>query len=236
MMSEQDLNKNLSVVRSRINAACQRSGRPPNTVRLVGVTKTKPVDMVIQAINADLTDLGENYVQEFQAKYEQVAAAGYRPTWHFIGQLQTKKVKYLNNRVQWIHSLDRERVLNEIERRFERPVNCLIEVNIGEEPEKGGIAPGDLNEFALAAAARSKCVLRGLMCVPPAVDDPEDARPFFRDLTRLFREMKAFLEARDVDTSLVTELSMGMSHDFEQAIEEGATMVRVGTAIFGARL
>ena len=236
MMSEQEIVKNLNQVRRRIDAACRRSGRDPKTVRLVGVTKKKPVDMIIQALNAELMDLGENYVQEFRTKYEQVAASGYSPTWHFIGRLQSKKVKYLNNRVQWIHSLDRERLLNEIARRFERPVNCLIEVNIGEELEKGGIAPADLNEFALAVSARPKCVLRGLMCIPPVVKDPEDARPFFRDLVRLLQEMKAFLKAKDVDTSMVTELSMGMSLDFEQAIEEGATMVRVGTAIFGARL
>jgi len=236
LKSDFEMRTGLKVVRARIEQACSRAGRRPDSVRLIGVSKKKPAESVMLAMDNGLMDFGENYIQEFTDKYDRLKIAGYGPVWHFIGQLQTKKVKYLKHRAGWIHSLDRERLVNEIERRFDEPVNCLIEVNIGQEEGKGGVMPSALNGLALMAATSERISLRGLMCVPPAVADPVDAKPYFRELSGLLINMKDFLSAKGMDTSKITELSMGMSHDFEQAIEEGATMIRVGTAIFGERL
>jgi len=234
-MSDSQIIIGLQVVRARIQDACQRAGRNPASLRLIGVSKRKPFEAVIRAMDNGLIDFGENYVQEFKDKQEHLAQIDYRPVWHFIGQLQTRKVKYLNNRVHWIHSIDRERLVLEIERRFDSPVNCLIEVNLGAEEGKGGVLPDQLNELALLTVRQQKIRFRGLMCVPPAVQGPEEVRPYFRELSNLLIDMKSFLTEKGVDTTGITELSMGMSNDFEQAIKEGATMIRVGRAIFGER-
>lgn len=234
-MAALELISGLNVVRTRIEHACERAGRNPDSLRLIGVSKRKPVEAIIQAMDNGLMEFGENYVLEFLEKQEYIKRAGYEPVWHFIGRLQTRKVKKLNGRVQWIHSLDRERLAREIDRRFDRPVNCLIEVNLGDEEGKGGVSPSGLNDLAMVAATSAHIFLRGLMCVPPAVDDPVAAKPYFRFLSILLANMKRFLSDQGIDTTGITELSMGMSHDFEQAIEEGATMIRVGTAIFGER-
>ena len=229
------IDERLQAVRTRIVAACERSGRDPARVRLIGVSKKKPVEAIKAAFLAGLHDFGENYVQEFVEKHDALQHSGITPQWHFIGQLQSRKVRLLKGRVGWIHSVDRESQVKEIAKRFEQPVSVLIEVKLGNEPQKGGVAPDVLNEFAEFVAGARGIRLRGLMTIPPVTGDPEASRPFFRELARLLRDMRNFFETRDIDTSGLTELSMGMSQDFEQAIEEGATMVRVGTAIFGKR-
>ncbi len=215
----------LAEVRSRIQAACDRVDRDPAGVQLVGVSKTHGVEAVRDALDAGLVDLGENRAQEFAPKAEASAEAGLAPHWHFVGNLQRNKVRQVLTHTAVLHSLDSERLLTEIERRSDgmRPLDCYVEVNIGGEAQKHGLAPAEVAPI-LEAARRSDAVeLRGLMTVAPQAGDPEDLRP-------LFRELATLAAAHGLDG-----LSMGMTDDFEVAIAEGATVVRVGRAIFGPR-
>jgi PLP dependent protein len=213
---------NLEQVRERIAAAAERSGRRAGDVLLVGVSKTVDVDRIREAVAAGLPALGENRVQEAHAK---VAALGRPVPWHLIGHLQTNKVKDALALFDVIQSLDRLPLAQEIHRRLRasgRTVECLLEVNVGSEAQKSGFAPEAIGEALEAIAKLETLRVRGLMAIPP-LGAPEETRGWFRALRKLG-------ERHDV-----TELSMGMSADFEVAIEEGATIVRVGTAIFGAR-
>lgn len=222
---------NLQDIRDRMAAACKRAGRNPDTVRLVAVSKTKPAAMIDQAAAAGQTLFGENYVQEFVAKTEEVTAP---VTWHFIGSLQTNKVKYLAGKVAMIHSVDRLSLAKEIDRQWsklDRPVDILIQVNLGEEETKSGTDEAALQDLVRQVAVLPYVRIRGLMALPPYLDDPEQVRPFFRRLRQLADGIAA-LKLPGVE---MQELSMGMSHDFEAAIEEGASLVRVGSAIFGSR-
>ena len=222
---------NLQDIRDRMTAACKRAGRNPDTVRLVAVSKTKPAAMIDQAAAAGQTLFGENYVQEFVAKTEDVTAP---VTWHFIGSLQTNKVKYLAGKVTMIHSVDRLSLAKEIDRQWsklDKPVDILIQVNLGEEETKSGTDEAALQDLVRQVAVLPYVRIRGLMALPPYLDDPEQVRPFFRRLRQLADGVAA-LQLTGVE---MRELSMGMSHDFEAAIEEGATLVRVGSAIFGSR-
>jgi hypothetical protein len=222
---------NLEEIRARMAAACARAGRNPASVRLVAVSKTKPAALIEQAAAAGQTLFGENYVQEFVAKTEQVAAP---VTWHFIGSLQSNKVKYLRGKVALIHSVDRLSLAKEIDRQWrklDRPVDILLQLNLGQEASKSGTEEQALELLVRQVADLPFVRIRGLMALPPYLPDPEQVRPFFRRLAQL---------ARDIDRLAIAgvemkELSMGMSNDFEVAIEEGATLVRVGSAIFGAR-
>lgn len=222
---------NLEEIRARMAAACARAGRDPASVRLVAVSKTKPAPLIEQAAAAGQTLFGENYVQEFVAKTEQVAAP---VTWHFIGSLQSNKVKYLRGKVALIHSVDRLSLAKEIDRQWrklDRPVDILLQLNLGQEASKSGTEEQALELLVRQVADLPFVRIRGLMALPPYLPDPEQVRPFFRRLAQL---------ARDIDRLAIAgvemkELSMGMSNDFEVAIEEGATLVRVGSAIFGAR-
>lgn len=222
---------NLEEIRARMAAACARAGRNPASVRLVAVSKTKPAPLIEQAAAAGQTLFGENYVQEFVAKTEQVAAP---VTWHFIGSLQSNKVKYLRGKVALIHSVDRLSLAKEIDRQWrklDRPVDILLQLNLGQEASKSGTEEQALELLVRQVADLPFVRIRGLMALPPYLPDPEQVRPFFRRLAQL---------ARDIDRLAIAgvemkELSMGMSNDFEVAIEEGATLVRVGSAIFGAR-
>ena len=215
--------ENLERVRERIEASCQRAGRTPSEVALIGVTKTVGAEAVVEAYEAGLRDFGENRVQEAVAKMEAVEQLGFEPRWHMIGHLQTNKVKIAAGRFGIIHSVDSVRLAKEISRRYESPVSVLLEVNVAQDAAKFGFAPEEV-----AAALREIAVLphldaRGLMTIAPQTNNPEDTRPTFRRLRDLRDELA------------LNELSMGMSGDFEVAIEEGATMIRVGTAIFGPR-
>lgn len=226
-----DIQANLLQIRSRIDAACSRSGRDPGAVRLVAVSKTKPADLIERAAAAGQRLFGENYVQEFLAKAEAVTAP---VEWHFIGSLQSNKVKYLAGRIALIHSVDRLSLAQEIDRQWGRlglTADILLQLNLGEEGSKSGTTEAGVVELARQTARLPHLRVRGLMALPPFLDDPEEVRPFFRQLRQVAAEV-AGLALPEVE---MRELSMGMSHDFEAAVEEGATLVRIGTAIFGER-
>jgi pyridoxal phosphate enzyme (YggS family) len=211
----------------RLARAAERSGRARQEVTVVAVTKTVPVATILQAYRAGLRVFGENRVQEAQGKVPHL------PTdveWHLVGPLQTNKARPAIGLFRWLHTVDRlrlvERLIRLREEGAELPVT-LVEVNIGREPQKAGVLPEELGDL-LERMVDLGLVPRGLMAVPPKGDGPEDARPYFQELRRL----------RDVWRRAVpelTELSMGMSEDFEAAVEEGATIIRVGTYLFGAR-
>jgi pyridoxal phosphate enzyme (YggS family) len=217
----EDVRANLERVRERVARAAQRAGRRPEDILLIGVSKTVPADRVREAIEAGLPALGENRVQEAR---EKIRILGHPVPWHLIGHLQTNKVKDALELFDVIQSLDRLPLAAEIARRARRRVDVLVEVNLAGETSKSGFAPAEVKPALDALRAMPSLAVRGLMTIPPAAPDPEHTRPWFR----MLRELR--------DSAGLAELSMGMSADFEVAIEEGATMVRVGTAIFGPRV
>ncbi len=228
-MTDCDVAQNLAGVRRRIEAACERARRDPALVKLVGVTKTVPAERIKPAIEAGLEIIGENYMQEAKSKRD--ALAGLPVLWHCIGHLQANKAKIALECCDWIESVDSVGLAAELNRRAGlsgRKVPVLIQVNIGSEETKNGIGESELTSFVESCRGFERLELRGLMALPPFFDQPERVRPFFRRM----RELLDQLRARDEN---LCELSMGMSGDFEVAIEEGATIVRVGTAIFGHR-
>ncbi|HLA19638.1 MAG TPA: YggS family pyridoxal phosphate-dependent enzyme [Dehalococcoidia bacterium] len=215
----------VEAVRLQIAAACQRSGRSPEEVTIVAVTKGFPPEAVREWFAAGLSHFGENRVQEAQAKLPLLADLTPRPTWHMVGHLQTNKVKTVLGLFDIIQSVDSLHLAQEISRRAPQSVRVpvLLEVNVGGEVTKYGFAPDDLPAAAGQVRALPGLEVRGLMTVAPVAGDPQEARPVFRRL----RELGASLGLR--------ELSMGMSDDFQVAVEEGATIVRIGRAIFGER-
>jgi PLP dependent protein len=215
-----DMRANLGRVQEAVARACARAGRSPDHVLLIAVSKTMDVERVRLAIAAGVAALGENRVQEAKEKIE---ALGRPVPWHLIGSLQTNKARDAARLFDWIHSVDRLDLAHELSRRAERALNILLQVNLGDEPQKGGVAPAELKRLHEMVAALPNLKVRGLMAIPPATEQPEQARPFFRQLRELREQLG------------LEHCSMGMSADFEVAIEEGATMVRVGTAIFGPR-
>ncbi len=226
-----DIQANIAAIREKMAAACARSGRNPEQVRLIAVSKIKPATMIAEAYAAGQRLFGENYVQEFSDKAAQVSEP---VTWHFIGSLQSNKVKYLAGKVAMIHSVDRLSLASEISRQWckcDQHIDILLQVNIGEEKSKAGCPPHQLAELVQAVAPLENLHIRGLMCLPPHHDDAERVRPYFRRMAELARQIQAL----DIPGVNMAELSMGMSGDYEVAIEEGATLVRVGTAIFGER-
>ncbi len=220
---------NLALVRSRIAAAARAAGRDPGAITLIGVTKGHPADAACAAIAAGLADCGENFVQEAVAKIH--AAGGLRVTWHFIGALQSNKTREVATHFGWVHTVDRLKIarrLAEQRPHHAPPLQVCLQVHIGGEQGKSGAAAAELPALAAAVAALPRLVLRGLMCVPPEERDPARQRHWFAELRRQRDALVALGHRLDV-------LSMGMSGDFEQAIAEGATHVRVGTALFGPR-
>jgi hypothetical protein len=219
----------LHAVRARIDETIARSGRPPASVRLLAVSKSKPPEAIRAAYAAGQRDFGENYVQEMVDKARLlVDLAGIR--WHFIGALQRNKAKLAAQVAEVIHTVDREDLATELDRRAAsagRVVEVLVEVNVGGELSKSGCAPDAVGALLATVRQTEHLRVKGLMAIPPYADDPEAARPFFTRLRALRDEHGG--------PSLLPELSMGMSHDFPVAIDEGATLVRVGTAIFGER-
>jgi pyridoxal phosphate enzyme (YggS family) len=220
--------ENLASVRRTIEAAARRANRKSGDVTLVAVTKTWAADVVLEAISAGATDLGENRAQEFR---EKVALLGKRARWHFVGHLQTNKVRHVVGSCELIHSVDRLGLAESIARRAAvtgAEQDVLIEVNVAGDPNKLGVEPPRAVGLALEVQDVEGVRVRGLMTMPPYAEDPELSRPHFKDLAALSAQLVAELPGAGA-------LSMGMSHDFEVAIEEGATIVRVGTAIFGPR-
>ncbi len=214
-------------IEEHIGRACERAGRKREEVLLLGASKTVKPEVLREFFECGLRSFGESRVQEFLKKYEELKDLDIN--WHFIGALQSNKVKYVWDKVSLIHSLDRESTALEIQKRADRPVRVLVEVNIGEEETKGGVKPQLLKPFVEKILSLDKLKLEGLMCIPPYREDPEEVRPYFARLRELRKELE-----REFDLAL-PHLSMGMSHDFEVAIEEGATIVRIGTALFGER-
>jgi len=220
---QQDIRTNLERVRERIARAAERAGRRADDVLLVGVSKTVDAARIRAAVAAGLAALGENRVQEARDK---IAELGRPVAWHLVGHLQTNKAREALDLFDVVHSVDRIELARELDRRARargRPVDALVQVNVAAEPSKGGWPPEAVETAVEALTALGGLRVRGLMTIPPAVDRAEDARGWFRALRKL------------AERHGLADLSMGMSGDFEVAVEEGATMVRVGTAIFGPR-
>jgi pyridoxal phosphate enzyme (YggS family) len=214
---------NLARVQARIADAAVRAGRAPASVCLVGVSKTFPAESVLSAARAGLQDIGENRVQEAIPKAAAVALAGASPRWHLIGHLQTNKVKAALALFAEIESVDSLHLAESLSRHAVTPIEVLLEVNVAGESSKTGFSPAEILTLAGRIADLPGLDVRGLMTVAPLADDPEDVRPVFRQLRELGQAVG------------LPELSMGMSGDYEVAISEGATIVRIGRAIFGAR-
>lgn len=218
----------LAAVQERIGAAASRVGRDATSVRLVAVSKMMPVDVIRRALDAGVTTLGENRVQEANAKISLLPGLA---TWHLVGHLQTNKAKLAVQLFEMIHSLDSLKLAQDLDkhgRQLNTVVRCLVEVNLGSEESKSGITEEEVRALLEGAKLLPNLRIEGLMAIPPFIPDAEGVRPFFRRL----RNVRDKLEG---EGWRLPELSMGMTHDFEVAIEEGATLVRIGTAIFGAR-
>jgi PLP dependent protein len=222
----------LKQVRARIDAAAGSAGRDPSSVRLVAVSKTFPIEAVLDAFQAGQQDFGENRVQEALQKIR--ASADLPIRWHLLGHLQTNKARKAVPAFASIQSVDSLELLHKLDQAADEaghPLELLIQVDLAGETTKFGVAPGEVPRLFEAAAACRAARVVGLMTLPPVPETPEDARPWFRQLRALREEWLA----AGTPASMLTELSMGMSGDFEVAIQEGATVVRVGTAIFGSR-
>ena len=219
----------LESVRTRIALAAKRAGRDPAGIRLLAVSKQQPVEAIAAAADAGQHEFGENYVREGIAKIE---ALRDRPlTWHFIGQLQSNKTREVAERFQWVHTVDRARVATRLDAQRPHhagPLDVLLQVRLGDEPGKGGVPPAELPELAEFVAGLPRLRLRGLMCIPPPAPDEAAQRVPFARLRGLLEDLNA--RGHRLDT-----LSMGMSADLEAAVLEGATLVRIGTAVFGPR-
>ncbi len=228
-----DIQERYAEVKRRVDEAALRSGRKPEDVRLIAVTKTHPASEINEAIEAGAADIGENRVQEVLEKYDSVSPV----RWHLIGHLQTNKVRQIIDKVVMIHSVDSLKLAREIDKRAAAAgitMDVLIEINSAMEETKSGIPAADLRQLVTDICAECGNVrVCGIMCIPPIAAEPEDSRPYFREAAELFEDMKGW--DLPAERFAPTELSMGMSGDFEVAVEEGATMVRVGSSIFGPR-
>lgn len=226
------ISENIETLRGRIARACDRAGRDPAGVTLVAVSKTFPVDAVRDAVGAGVRDVGENYVQELLAKREALNDDVVR--WHFIGHLQANKVRHVVGWITMIHSLDAPALAHEVDKRAKlagRVIDCLVEVNTTGEGSKFGVAPEATQDFVQQLSELDSIRIAGLMTIGPFLPDPEGSRPMFRRL----QELRDQIAALHQTNATMTHLSMGMTGDFEVGIEEGATMIRIGTAIFGRR-
>jgi PLP dependent protein len=229
LIGPQNLTLHVNHVRSRIRNAAIAAGRDPGSVTLVAVTKAKTAESVRLAATAGVTDFGENYLKEALAKMDLLASLGLQ--WHFIGAIQSNKTRAIAERFDWVHSVDRLNVARRLseQRPFHaQPLNVCIQVALVAEPTKGGVSPDALPALAAAVAELPRLRLRGLMCLPPPQPTPNDERAVFARLRAALQDLNA--GGLKLDT-----LSMGMSGDFESAIAEGATLVRIGTALFGSR-
>lgn len=220
---------NVRDVAERISWAAARSGRRLEDIRLVAITKTVDMEMIREAIDSGVRVFGENYVQEAR---EKISAIGHGVEWHMTGHLQKNKVRDAVSLFDMVHTIDSLELAQEVDKRARavgKVMPALVEVNIGEEENKSGINKDKLIPFLNSTKGLENLSIKGLMAIPPYFDDPEKVRPYFKTL-------KGLLERANGEGFHLSELSMGMSHDFEVAIEEGATIVRIGTAIFGERI
>jgi pyridoxal phosphate enzyme (YggS family) len=225
----QNLPERVLAVRERMAQAAARAGRNAQSVTLLAVTKAQPPEVVRAAADCGLRDFGESYLQEALGKLD--ALQDRALTWHFVGRIQANKTRAIAAAFAWVHAVDRLKVaarLSEQRPHHAPPLNVCLQVRLAEEAAKGGVPAGELAALAHAVALLPRLKLRGLMCIPPEESQPERQRAWFR-------ELRGLLEALNGGGAALDTLSMGMSGDFEAAIEEGATIVRVGTALFGPR-
>lgn len=225
------LRENFRQVEENIRRACGRAGRDPGDVTLIAVSKTKPVELLREAYDLGTRVFGENKVQEIVEKYEALPKDIH---WHMIGHLQRNKVKYIIDKVDLIHSVDSVRLAETIEKeaaKHDLTANILLEVNVAEEESKFGLKVDEVEQVVDEIAKFSHIKVCGLMTIAPFVENPEENRPYFRRL----RNLSVDIGGKNVDNVTMSILSMGMTNDYEVAVEEGATMVRVGTGLFGAR-
>lgn len=225
------ITENLIDVQKNIEQACLKSNRSVDEVTLIAVSKTKPLSMIQEAYDFNIRNFGENKVQEIMDKYDHMPKD---TLWHMIGHLQRNKVKYIIDKVCMIHSVDSLRLAEEISKEAVKKqvtVSILIEVNVANESTKFGLAKEETIALVKEIATLPNIIIKGLMTVAPYVDDPEENRQVFRSLKQLFID----INKENIDNVIMSELSMGMTNDYMVAIEEGATMVRVGTGIFGER-
>jgi pyridoxal phosphate enzyme (YggS family) len=222
----------LAALQARIRSAAAAAGRPDDAIRLVAVSKTFPVEAIRQAIAAGVSDIGENYIQEARGKFE--ALQGSAVKWHFIGRLQSNKAKHAVRMFDLIHTLDSYKLALELDRcarRLHKIQPVLIQVNVAGETAKAGVAPEEALPLVRQAAALENIAVQGLMTLPPYFNSPERVRPFFAAL----RQLRDRIRQAQIAEVGMQELSMGMTGDFEAAVAEGATLVRIGTALFGER-
>ena len=223
---------NVAEVEANIQKACERAGRSRDEVTLIAVSKTKPVSDIYEVMETGIKEYGENKVQELCDKIETISEP---LNWHMIGHLQRNKVKYIVDKVRMIHSVDSLRLAQQISSEAVKKgvdVDILIEVNVAEEASKFGLSTEAVIQLAEDISKLPAVHIRGLMTVAPLTENPEDNRPYFRNL----RQLAVDIARKNIDNVTMNELSMGMTGDYEVAIEEGATMVRVGTGIFGTRI
>lgn len=234
MTRNEQIRANLGLVRYKMAMACEKAGRDPASVKLIAVSKFMPQTDIAAAIAAGQRDFGENYAQELTRKAFASEGAVPPVAWHFLGGLQSKKIKSIIPIVSSIHSVDRESVIVELEKRTsaDHPTTVFLEINTGGEQQKSGAAPADAEALCRMLLAIPGVRLEGLMCIPPFADDPEESRQHFAFLRKLRDDLVSRLTPPNEQLS---GLSMGMTADYPVAIEEGATVIRIGTAIFGSR-
>lgn len=231
--SKQELRDNLAHVRQKLAAACARVERDPDDVTLVAVSKSHGADAILALYEEGVRDFGESYAQEWDEKVELLPDD---IRWHFIGHLQSNKAKYVVDRVHLVHSVDRKSLMKKLNRRSSEPLDSLLQINVANDMKKGGVAPGAALDLLKLARNYPDLRIRGIMTIPPYGEDEDTTRGRFRTMREVFAELKSFLaDEAPGDADVFEHLSMGMSADYELAIEEGATIVRVGTALFGER-
>lgn len=231
MGTKEVISQNLEEIKEKIKKAAEKSGRTEKDITLLGVTKTIDIDRINMLIDLGISQLGENRVQELMSKYE---AIGKNAEWHLIGTLQTNKVKYIIDKVKLIHSVDSIKLLEEIDKRAMQhniKMGVLIEINVGNEETKGGILFEEVDDFIEKASRFDNIIIKGFMTVAPFVENSEENRKYFNKMNKLFID-----NSKKMHHNISMEyLSMGMTNDYEVAIEEGANIVRIGTGIFGKR-
>ncbi|MFC2950186.1 YggS family pyridoxal phosphate-dependent enzyme [Virgibacillus sediminis] len=224
-----DVAANLENINSKIKQACEKSNREPEEITVIGVTKYVTIERTEEAIEAGVKNLAENRMEGFLEKYSHFKNDA---TWHFIGTLQSRKVKEVINQVDYLHSLDRKSLAKEINKRADEPVDCFVQVNVSGEESKHGLAPQDVLPFLHSIEQYEKVRVVGLMTMAPHIEDEERIRGYFRKLAELREDVKNLKS----DQAPCKYLSMGMSNDYELAIEEGATHVRIGSSLVGSQI